>query len=161
MSEQALVKRDDRMSLDEVKGNVDLIQQVMKEIMKKDEHYGVIPGCIKPSLLKPGAEKLCQTFRLAPTYEKIRTDYDRGHREYEIVCTLTHIPTGDVLGQGLGSCSTLESKFRYRNANRNCPKCGAEAIIKGKEQYGGGWLCYAKKGGCGAKFLWSDHTSIG
>jgi len=33
-----------------------------------------------------------------------------------------------------------------------CPECAVPAIIKGKEEYGGGWLCYKKKGGCGAKF---------
>jgi hypothetical protein len=34
----------------------------------------------------------------------------------------------------------------------SCPKCGKDAIIKGKEEYGGGYLCFKKKGGCGAKF---------
>ena len=35
----------------------------------------------------------------------------------------------------------------------SCPSCGKKgAIIKGKEEYGGGYLCYKKKGGCGAKF---------
>jgi hypothetical protein len=35
-----------------------------------------------------------------------------------------------------------------------CPSCGVVgAIIKGKPEYGGGWLCFGKKGGCGAKFL--------
>lgn len=33
-----------------------------------------------------------------------------------------------------------------------CPECGKDTIIKGKEEYGGGWLCYKAKGGCGAKF---------
>jgi hypothetical protein len=34
-----------------------------------------------------------------------------------------------------------------------CPKCGKTGtIIKGREEYGGGFLCFAKKGGCGAKF---------
>lgn len=34
-----------------------------------------------------------------------------------------------------------------------CPVCGVVgAIIKGKPEYGGGWLCFQKKGGCGAKF---------
>jgi len=157
MTEQALAKREDRMSLEEVKGNVGLIQQVMKEVMHKGEHYGVIPGCgDKPTLLKPGAEKLCTTFRLSPTYDISKTELDRGHREYEIVCTLTHIPTGQVFGQGVGSCSTMESKYRYRDARRKCPECGNESIIKGKAEYGGGWLCWAKKGGCGAKFEEGD-----
>ena len=35
----------------------------------------------------------------------------------------------------------------------SCPSCGKKgAIIKSKEEYGGGYLCYKKKGGCGAKF---------
>jgi hypothetical protein len=35
----------------------------------------------------------------------------------------------------------------------SCPACGKKgAIIKGKAEYGGGYLCFAKKGGCGAKF---------
>lgn len=156
MDETAVVKRD-RMSVVEVRENVNLIQQVMDAVMHKGEHYGVIPGCgDKPTLLKPGAEKLCTTFRLSPTYEIRKTDLDRGHREYEIVCTLTHIPTGDVFGQGVGSCSTMESKYRYRDAQRKCPECGAEAIIRGKKEYGGGWLCFKKKGGCGAKYQDGD-----
>lgn len=38
------------------------------------------------------------------------------------------------------------------NERPKCPTCGANAIIKGKEEYGGGWLCFKKKGGCGDKF---------
>ena len=36
-----------------------------------------------------------------------------------------------------------------------CPECGQPTIIKGKEEFGGGWLCWKKEGisgGCGAKF---------
>jgi len=33
-----------------------------------------------------------------------------------------------------------------------CPSCGKRAIIKGKPEYGGGWVCYKKLDGCGAKF---------
>ena len=39
-----------------------------------------------------------------------------------------------------------------KNKKTLCPNCGKDAIIKGKEEYGGGWLCYKQKGGCGAKF---------
>jgi hypothetical protein len=34
-------------------------------------------------------------------------------------------------------------------------------IIKGKEEYGGGWICYNKKGGCGQKFADDDDAIIG
>jgi hypothetical protein len=168
MQEQALQKieqlknevvnfEDYAMTAETITRQVALIQEVMAKIMKKDEHYGVIPGTgSKPSLLKPGAEKLSTTFRLAPHYEITRGDLSGGHREYEIVCTLKHIPTAQIIGQGVGSCSTMESKYRYRKAEQACPKCGEPAIIKGKQGYGGGWLCFAKKGGCGAKFKDGD-----
>lgn len=134
---------------------VTLIQQVMKEVMKEGEHWGKIPGCgDKPTLLKPGAEKLCLTFRMAPKYEITINNLPDGHREYEITCSLYHITTGNFLGSGVGVCSTMESKYRYRNAARKCPVCGKEAIIKGKQEYGGGWLCFKRKDGCGAK--WDD-----
>jgi len=142
------------MTLEDLTGQIKIIQDVMKNIMKEGEHYGAIPGCgPKPALHKPGAEKLCVVFRLAPSYDFKKTELRNAHREYEFVCTLTHIPSGAVVGQGVGSCSTMESKYRYRLIPLKCPKCGNEdTVIKGKEEYGGGWLCFGKKGGCGAKF---------
>ena len=103
------------MTVDKVKRQVNILQEVMRDIMHEGEHYGKIPGTKKPTLLKPGAEKISVTFRLAPSYDIKRTDMPDGHREFEIVCTLTHIPTGQIVGQGVGSCSTMEVKYRYRN----------------------------------------------
>jgi hypothetical protein len=55
----------------------------------------------------------------------------------------------------------METKYRYRDSTRKCPECGGEFIIKGKEEYGGGFLCFKKKGGCGAKFSDTDERIIG
>lgn len=157
-NERKVVNFEDfAMSAEAVKRQVALIQDVMASVMKNGEHYGTIPGCgPKPTLLKPGAEKLSTTFRLAPSYEIRRNDIQNGHREYELICTLTHIISGQVVGQGVGACSTMETKYRYRKAEQKCPKCGKETIIKGKKEYGGGWLCFGKKGGCGVKFKDGD-----
>jgi len=103
------------MPIQKIRQQVLLIQEVLQHVMRENEHYGKIPGTDKPTLLKPGAEKISVTFRLAPSYDLKRTDMPEGHREYEIVCTLTHIPSGQVVGQGVGSCSTMETKYRYRN----------------------------------------------
>ena len=105
------------MTPDRIVKQVRLIQEVMEKIMKKDEHYGVIPGTNKPTLLKPGAEKLSVTFRLVPKYDIKQVDMANGHREFQIVCNLIHAPSGQFFGQGLGSCSTMENKYRYRNAD--------------------------------------------
>jgi len=144
--------RRDELTIEDMLAQVQKVQQVMAKVMKEGEHYGVIPGTSsKPSLLKPGAEKLCMLFRLDPQYAA-RETVDGKHLTIESTCTLYHIPTGERWGSGMGSCSTKESKYAYRQGKRLCPKCDKDTIIKGKAEYGGGWLCFAKKGGCGAKW---------
>lgn len=146
------IAKTGQLAPQDVVSQIALIQSVMKSAMKQDEHYGIIPGCVKPSLLKAGAEKLCLTFRLAPEYNTEERWLENNHYYCKVVCTLMQITSGQKWGEGIGSCSTLESKYRYRKSERVCPECGQEAIIKGKQEYGGGWLCWTKKGGCGFKF---------
>ncbi len=139
----------------DVKRQMALIQRLMKSVMKKDEDYGIIEGCKKPSLLKPGAEKLNVMFRLDPQYERTFIELGNNHLEVRSNCTLIHIPTGNIVGHGGGSCSTMEKKYRWRQGDRKCPSCGKiGTIIRGKADFGGGWLCWGKKGGCGSR--WED-----
>ena len=98
---------------------VRLIQETMRAVMKDNEHYGVIPGTgNKPSLLKPGAEKLCLLFRFATEYkilpESTATD---DFIRYVVRCSLTHTPTGRKAADGIGACNSRESKYRYRTTN--------------------------------------------
>lgn len=142
----------EEMSVEQMIAQTQKIQQCMKAVMKEGEHFGVIPGTkTKPTLLKPGAEKLCLMFRLDPQYE-IMTAVETAERiSFTVRCTLYHIPTGNRIASGLGSCNSREKKY-MRAAPKKCPQCGKESIIKGQEQYGGGWICWKKKDGCGAKF---------
>lgn len=147
------------LSVDAVVKQVALVQNIMSGVMKKDEHFGVIPGTNgKPTLLKPGAEKLAHTFLLAPRYTVERIEMPGEHRGYEVVCEISSITAGNFLGAGVGNASTMETKYRFRKGVRKCPKCGKAAIIKGKREYGGGWLCFAQKGGCGQKFKDGDKA---
>jgi len=99
----------------QVKGHVQLVQQVMAAVMKKDVHYGIVPGTDKPSLLKPGAEVLMSTFRIAvePKVEDLSTDDEI---RYRVFCVGTHQTTGTVMGTGLGECSSGEEKYKWRRA---------------------------------------------
>lgn len=106
---------DYAMPIDSLVRQVAMIQKVMVSVMKKDEHYGVIPGTIKPSLLKPGAEKLCLVFRLEPDYYIIKEVRDKDFIAYTVKCILTHIPTGQKIASGIGSCNSREAKYRYRH----------------------------------------------
>jgi len=107
-----------RFSMTEVLEWVKAVKETMETVMKKDEHYGTIPGTSKPTLYKPGAEKLGLTFRFAPRYigADDPRDLGAGHREFIIRCDLHHIHTGAFMGSGVGSCSTLEAKYRYRDS---------------------------------------------
>lgn len=147
-------------------------QQAMSEfigkILKPDVDYGVIPGTNKEKVLKkPGAEKLCTFFGLTPMFipEAVIEDWagDQHGGEplfyYRYKCQLWR---GErLLAEAVGSCNSREKKYRYRNGERVCPECGKPAIIKGRAEYGGGFICFGKKGGCGAKFKDDDQTIIG
>ena len=135
-------------------------QAIVRTHMIPDHDFGVIPGTQKPTLLKPGAEKIAKLLGLADEYEIVdqQDDWDRPLFRYLIRCRLVSIRTGVTLSQGLGECNSMEAKYRWREAKRTCPVCSQETIIKGKSEYGGGWLCFAKLGGCGEKFPDDDDA---
>jgi len=87
----------------------------MQAVMKEGTHYGKIPGTPKPSLWKPGAEVLCTTFRIAPSY---RTEdlSDSDSVRYRVTCIGTHQTSGVVLCEGMGECSSNEEKYKWRAA---------------------------------------------
>lgn len=99
----------------QVKGHVQLIQQVMESVMKEGVHYGVIPGTDKPTLLKPGAEVLMSTFRIAvdPQIEDLSSSDEI---RYRIRCVGTHQTSGTVMGTGIGECSSNEEKYKWKRA---------------------------------------------
>lgn len=131
---------------------VNTIQLAMKELMKDGVHYGKIPGCgDKPALLKPGAEKISFMFRLVPRIEVDKEELSGGHREITVTVKM-YDNADNFLGDGVGSCSTMESKYRWRNAGKVCPSCGnVGAIFKSKFDEGG-YYCNKGKGGCGRAF---------
>jgi hypothetical protein len=105
--------RADEMSIDSVVAQVHKVQELMRLVMREGEHYGTIPGTDKPTLLKPGAEKLCLTFRLNPDYDVIKEVETPELVSITAKCILIHIPTGQVWATGLGSCNSREKKYRY------------------------------------------------
>lgn len=89
-------------------------QSVVQGNLKSDHDYGVIPGCKKPTLLKPGAEKILILFALTSEYEIIsqEEDYKNGFFQYMIKCVLSK--NGYKITEGVGSCNSYETKYRWR-----------------------------------------------
>jgi hypothetical protein len=97
-------------------------------------------------------------FRLRPEYEVVKLVEEEKWISVLIRCRLYNIATGEAWGEGLGSANTREKRYLNQASAKACPRCQKPAIIKGKEEYGGGWLCFEKKGGCKAKFKDGDKS---
>jgi hypothetical protein len=103
--------------------------------MVKNVDYGVIPGTKKPTLLKPGAEKLSRLFSLRPSYELIHfvTDFDKPLFHYHYRCTL--VRQGEMVGQGDGCCNSREKKYDsqkykiYDLTNTICKMAQKRALV--------------------------------
>lgn len=163
-----------RQTFEEEKEIRRLVQDYVNESMTEGIDYGVIPGTgreddkdnkdpkklrmPRKTLLKPGAEKIVAIFHCTPRFKVLKEDERFGADpffNYMIRVQLLS-PEGKIVAEGFGSANSHESKYRYRNARMKCPFCHKETVIKGKAEYGGGWLCWQSKGGCGQK--WPDGS---
>lgn len=161
------------LSVDEAVAMVEMRRQFMTQVMKPGVHYGTIPGAgDKPTLLKPGAQLLLSSMGLNPEFIVTERVFDLTGDEhggeafigYEMTCRIFR-QTGAAredrafVAEGIGSCNSWESKYRYRVAQRACPSCGAAAIVRSKYPPRGsapntppGYWCNPKGGGCGCDF---------
>lgn len=111
----------DTVEIDSIASTMAKIQQmqnVVQKTLKKGHDFGEVPGTSKPTLLKPGGEKICMLFGLNPEYEFLKTteDYDKEFFSYNIRCTLFR--NGQPVAQGVGSCNSKEKKYRYINVDK-------------------------------------------
>jgi hypothetical protein len=97
-------------------------KEFIEKILKDGVDFGTIPGTSsRKCLLKPGAEKMTSFFGLAPKFEDVQTTEDWTGRDhngepffyYRIKCILSN-RHGNVMGEADGSCSSWETKYRYR-----------------------------------------------
>ena len=154
---------DMALSFSEMRQRVEQLDAFYRGVMQRGTDYDVIPGTPKPTLLQPGAQLLDAIFGLAPIFEELPgsvEDFEQGFFAYKIRCKLVVKATGTA-ADAIGSCNSKENRYRWRDARRQCPECGAEAITKGRAEYGGGWLCWKKTGGCGAKYRDGDDAIEG
>lgn len=152
-------------SLAQFRERYQVFNSFVKENLRDKVDFQTIPGTDKPSLVKPGAEKLCALFGLSArfTVASIVEDWtgaDHGGEPffyYRYRCCLYR---GDLLvSECEGSCNSWEKKYRYRQADLKCPACGKPNIRKSKDK-GKGWYCWAKTGGCGATFGENEKSIV-
>lgn len=110
----SLIESVDVSSLVGTLQKITQVQAAVQKSLKSGHDYDTIPGTGKPTLLKPGAEKILMMFGLTSEYEfldKIE-DYDKGVFAYTMKCILSR--NGQKITEGVGSCNSKEDKYRWR-----------------------------------------------
>lgn len=131
------------------------LQEFVDQVMKEGKHYGPpFPGSDKLMLYKPGAELLAEIYAysvLPRVTHRIElwNPPDGPFFHYEFEAPVESKRSGLIVAKGFGSCNSRENRYRWRNASRTCPECGAAAIRK--SQYGG-LYCNQRAGGCNTTF---------
>jgi len=100
------------MSIQEAEQELIELQEFIKGQMKEDTDFGIIPGVHKPSLWKPGAEKLVNFHGLSVEYKESPStvrDWDNNFFNFDYKCKLTS-GRGRII-QGMGSCNSKEKKY--------------------------------------------------
>jgi len=100
-------------------------QEVVKSELREGSDFGIIPGTDKPCLLQPGAQKISKLLNLSERFEVVETikEWDKAQAfpmtafplfYYVVRCRLYAMGTETQVAEGMGECSSLEMKYRYR-----------------------------------------------
>ncbi len=102
----------------EVTRRTQMLRDYVRNHMVEGEDYGVVPGGTKPTLFKPGAEKLNAVFGLSPLVEVTNREenWDDGFVSYEIKVTLFNKRSEKVDAEGIGSCNSRERRYKNQDA---------------------------------------------
>jgi hypothetical protein len=102
-------------SMDSVMEMAKTLQDFVGKALVEKEDYGKIPGCgQKPTLLKPGAEKLANFFGLASKMQCVQKveNYEDGFFMYTFKASVYSLKRPDViLSECEGSCNSREKKY--------------------------------------------------
>jgi len=113
----SIIENIDNSSVSQTLTKIVNFQKVIKSQLKDGYDYGLVPGCgNKPSLFKPGAEKINMLFGTYPEYEMLDriADFKNEFFNYEIKCKI--LKDGRPVSEGVGSCNNYEKKFKTQDA---------------------------------------------
>lgn len=133
------------------------VTAIVEQVLVEGTDYGTIQGTDKPTLLKPGAERLCIAFGASPEFELVKSEVDhdkrftwqKKHKRWNKEAKKPYFETeegeslglyryiyrcrvvrgdGRKLGEGDGVCSTMESK--YVDRPRDCENTALQMAQK-------------------------------
>jgi len=105
------------ITIDEALIRKNKLNDFVAKMMVSGVDYGLIPNCPKPSLFKPGAEKLCDAFGFSKHVEVTNRVEDAAgmYFSFEVKVILISKETGLIEAEGLGSCNSKEKSYAKRS----------------------------------------------
>lgn len=102
------------ISTDQAMLRLQELQEFVDKVMIKNIDYGIIPGTPKPTLLKAGAEKLCDIYGFAKEVEVTQRveNWETGLFSYEVRVTLISKRTGQIEAEGIGEANSRERRYQ-------------------------------------------------
>src|SRR5690625_556672 len=103
----------DTLSIEEVIKRNEQFKKFIHETMVEGVDYGKVAGYTKPTLLKPGAEKICHYMKLSIHYEVSHRfeEWQEGIFYYEVRVMLKQRDNMQLVAQGIGSANTKEKQY--------------------------------------------------
>lgn len=112
-------------------------RKILKTFVKKElveginGDFAVIEGTKTHSLLKPGAEKLCQLFGLRSEINQVdkTLDHNGNFAMFTYKATIYHIRSGEKISECEASCNSKEKKYATKSVWKNNVKTIEETPI--------------------------------
>lgn len=102
-------------SIQERRVELDLLQSMVRGVLRKGTDYGRIPGTPADSLWEPGAMQIISAFNCYPGQRRILSLKD----DMDKLVVIVEVPvlsraSQEIMSTGVGAASTLETKYKYR-----------------------------------------------
>lgn len=113
-SSLSVILATDMKDLDQQLQAISNFQHLVKNTLTVDQDYGIIPGTNKPTLLKPGAEKIIMIMGLTSRYEVTEKveNYEEGFFSYTVKSQL--FKNGQLITEGFGLANTRETRYKLK-----------------------------------------------
>jgi len=138
MSDQlalSIIESSDVQQMSAAIQKITQFQGIVQKTLKDGHDYGIIPGTDKPTLFKPGAEKILMLMGLTTEYDLIEKvqDYDRGFFAFTVKCIISK---GSIkITEGVGHANTKESRYTNRwVTEKKIPEGIDKSLLQSREK---------------------------
>ncbi|MCK4244937.1 MAG: hypothetical protein KAX20_04865, partial [Candidatus Omnitrophica bacterium] len=140
-AKEMVVTQDFSLVPSDVKAQLDVIrnfQALVKQNLILEHDFGTIPGTKKPTLYKPGAEKIVKLMKCYDHHEILDKveDWDKPLFSYTMRTTLFLLGTDHPISDGVGECNSMETKYYYKWVYESELPKGMDKTQFKKNQYG-------------------------